>query len=141
MSGPIIAVDVGNVRIGVASCAGPGLPALPVTTLTHESRKKDVQAIVALARERGARTIVVGYPLRLDGARGPAAEKMERFIAALRGVFDGEVVGVDERMTSALAARKLRDTGAGGVRRRQLVDRFAAVEILESYLARGEGDA
>jgi putative Holliday junction resolvase len=141
MSSPIIAVDVGTVRIGVASCAGQGLPALPVTTLTHESREKDVQAIVALARERGARTIIVGYPLRLDGTRGPAAEKMERFIGALRAAFDGEVIGVDERMTTALAARKLRDTAAGAAHRRQLIDRFAAVEILESYLARGEGDA
>ncbi|MBV8170570.1 MAG: Holliday junction resolvase RuvX [Candidatus Eremiobacteraeota bacterium] len=141
MSAAILAVDVGTVRIGVACCAGLGLPALALTTLQHRSREKDIDAIVDLARERGAQTIVVGYPLRLDSRRGPAALKMDRFIAALRAAFDGDVVAVDERMTSALAARKLRETGASGAARRELVDRFAAVEILESYLARKAREA
>ncbi len=135
MKGPIIAVDVGSVRIGIAACESLELPALPVTTLAHASREKDVAAIAALARERKAHTIVVGYPLRLDGQRGPAAEKMDRFIAALREGFDGEVVAVDERLTSAAADAKLRGTQMSGARRRELIDRFAAVEILESYRA------
>jgi putative Holliday junction resolvase len=131
----ILGVDVGSVRIGIAACEDAGLPALPLTTLAHESRVKDALAVAALARERGARTIVVGYPLRLAGDRGPAAEKMDRFIAALRASFDGDVVAVDERMTTAAADSKLRDAGMERSRRRELVDRFAAVEILESYLA------
>jgi putative Holliday junction resolvase len=135
VKGAILAVDVGTVRIGIAACESLELPALPVTTLAHASREKDVAAIAALARERNAHTIVVGYPLRLDGQRGPAAEKMDRFIAALRAGFDGEVVAVDERLTTAAADAKLRGTQMSGARRRELVDRFAAVEILESYRA------
>jgi len=132
----ILAVDVGSVRLGVAACEAVGLPALPLTTIAHQSREKDVQAVAALARERGAHTIVIGYPLRLTGDRGPAAEKMDKFIEALRAAFDGEVVAVDERLTSAAADAKLRGAGMDGAARRELVDRFAAVEILESYLAR-----
>lgn len=135
MSGPILALDVGSVRIGVAACEHIDLPAVPLMTIAHESRAKDVARIVALAKERGVTRIVVGYPLRLDGGRGPAVEKMDTFISALRAEFNGEVIPVDERLTSAAADRKLRETGMRGGRRRALVDRLAAVEILESYLA------
>jgi putative Holliday junction resolvase len=132
----ILGVDVGSVRIGVATCAHPDLPAMPLTTLAHESRAKDVAAIVALANERGAGTIVVGYPLRLDGSRGPAAEQMDRFIEALRAAFEGDVVAMDERLTTAAAQAKMRDSGMRASKRREVVDRLAAVEILESYRAR-----
>jgi putative Holliday junction resolvase len=136
VAGCIIAVDVGSARIGVAACEHLDLPAMPLTTIAHGSRAKDVAAIVALAQERGATTIVVGYPLRLDGSHGPAAENMDRFIEALRAAFAGEVVAMDERLTTAAAQAKLRDTGMRGSKRRAIVDRLAAVEILESYRAR-----
>src|SRR4029077_8335492 len=100
------------------------------------SREKDVQAIVALAAERGARTLVVGYPLKMDGSHGPAAQNMDTFIAALGAAFDGGVETADERLTSAAANRKLLETGLSGGKRRRLVDRLAAVEILEGWLAR-----
>jgi putative pre-16S rRNA nuclease len=135
---PIIAVDVGSVRLGIAVCESLELPAVPLTTLTHASREKDVAAVVGLARERGARTIVVGYPLRLDGSHGPAAANIDRFLEALRAAFEGDVVAVDERLTTAAANAKLRDTGLRASQRRGVVDRIAAVEILESYRARAQ---
>jgi putative pre-16S rRNA nuclease len=135
MSGPIIAVDVGSVRIGIAACERLDLPAVPLTTIAHESRAADVARIVELARARGASTIVVGYPLRLDGARGPATEKMDKFIGALRKTFGGEVIAIDERLSTAAADRRLRESGAAASRRREHVDQLAAVEILETYRA------
>jgi putative Holliday junction resolvase len=136
VTGSILGLDVGTVRIGVAICEGDGLPAMPLCTIDSVSRDKDVRAIVALATERGARTLVVGYPLRLDGSRGPAAENMDKFIAALRKAFDGVVDAADERMTTAAANRKLRETGLSGGKRRSFVDRLAAVDILDGWLAR-----
>ena len=133
---PMIAVDVGSARLGIAVSADLDLPAVPLTTLVHASRAKDVAAVVTLARERGAQTIVVGYPLRLDGSRGPAAANVDRFIDALRAAFDGEVVAVDERLTTAAADARLREAGLRASERRAVVDRVAAVEILESYRAR-----
>lgn len=135
MNDSILGLDVGTVRIGVAICEGEGLPAMPLCTIDSVSREKDVRAIIAVAAERGARTLVVGYPLRLDGSRGPAAENMDKFIAALQKAFDGEVVHADERLTTAAANRKLRDTGLSGGKRRAFVDRLAAVEILDGWLA------
>lgn len=135
MNGSVLGLDVGTVRIGVAICEGEGLPAMPLCTIDSVSREKDVVAIAALASKRGARTLVVGYPLKLDGTRGPAAESMDKFVAALRKVFDGAVVTADERLTTAAAHRKLRETGLSGGKRRAFVDRLAAVEILDGWLA------
>ena len=135
MSGAVLGLDVGTVRIGVAICEGDGLPAMPLCTIDASSRENDVRAIIALAAERKAATLVVGYPLRLDGSRGPAAEKMDRFIAALRKEFVGAVVTADERLTTAAANRKLLETGLSGGKRRAFVDRLAAVEILDGWLA------
>ena len=135
MNGAVLGLDVGSVRIGVAVCEGENLPAMPLCTIDSVSREKDVRAIVALAAERRARTLVVGYPLKLDGSRGPAAENMDKFIAALRKAFDGAVFAADERLTTAAAKRKLLETGLSGSKRRVMVDRLAAVEILEGWLA------
>jgi putative Holliday junction resolvase len=135
LSGAVLGLDVGSVRIGVAVSEGENLPAMPLCTIESSSREKDVRAIVALAAERGARTLVVGYPLKLDGSRGPAVEKMDKFVAALRDAFDGVVVTADERLTSAAASRRLLETGLSGSKRRVLVDRLAAVEILDGWLA------
>lgn len=135
MNGAIIAVDLGEARIGVAVAERVDLPALPLTTIEHASRASDAAAIAALATERNAGTIVVGYPMRLDGSVGPAAQRVERFVEVLRERFGGAVVLVDERLTTAAATKRLAETGMKGTKRRRIVDRYAAVEILESYLA------
>ena len=135
MSGAILAIDLGEARIGVAVAERVDLPALPLATIAHTNRDADIGAIDAMAAERGAETIVVGYPLKLDGTVGPAAQRVDRFVEALKARFRGEIVLVDERLTTAAAAKKLMATGATGSKRRGVIDRLAAVEILESYLA------
>ena len=125
MSGAILGVDLGTVRIGIAICEAPELPAMPLTTIAHESTAADAARIVALAHERRATTIAVGYPLRLDGTPGPAAQKVERFIERLRAAFSGDVVKVDERLTTAAAEKKLRDSALSGSKKRRIVDRLA----------------
>lgn len=111
------------------------MPAVPLTTLVRRSLKHDLAAIVGLAQERGAQTIVVGYPLRLDGTVGPAASKVDRFLDELRACFPGTVVRQDERLTTAAAHKKLQQLELSGSKRRTHVDALAAVEILSSYLA------
>jgi putative Holliday junction resolvase len=132
----VLGVDLGSKRIGIAICEAPGLPAVPLTTILHHSRARDIEAIIGLAHERNARTIVVGNPLRLDGTIGPASEKAGAFIRDLQAQFDGEVVAADERLTTAAAARKLQDLPSSGSTRRRYVDQLAAVEILNSCISR-----
>lgn len=131
----ILGLDFGTVRIGIAICEGVGLPAVPLTTLERRGFARDLDAIMHITEERGAETIVVGYPLRLDGTRGPAADKVDRFIEELQARFQGSVARQDERMTTAAAHKKLRDLDISGSKRRKHVDELAAVEILSAYLA------
>ena len=134
--GPIISVDFGSVRIGTAICESPELPALPLLTIANESRDASATAVAELARRRGASTIVVGTPIRFDGTAGPSAKKVDRFVAALRERFEGEVHLQDERLTTASASKKLAAGELSPSKRRQVIDQMAAVEILESYRAR-----
>jgi putative Holliday junction resolvase len=133
----ILALDVGERRIGAAVSDPSESYALPVRTLERAGGvREDLSAIVELAREYGATTIVVGDPLRLSGERGPAARKMDEFAASLAKAFDGTVERVDERLTTAQANRTLLAADVSRKRRKGVVDQLAAALILETYLAR-----
>src|SRR5271165_5085028 len=100
----ILALDVGERRIGAALSDPSESYALPLRTLERGAGlRSDLDAILALAREYGATTIVVGDPLRLSGERGPAAQRMDEFAASLAKAFEGAVERVDERLTTAQA--------------------------------------
>ena len=86
MSDVVLALDVGTRRIGVA--VGEGTFAFPHSTIHRTNVRDDVAGIVALARERGARTIVVGDPLTMSGERGPATESIDAFVAHLARAAD-----------------------------------------------------
>ena len=131
-----MALDVGERRIGVAVSDPFGSFALPYDTIERTNIKADLAAILAVATARGACTIVVGDPLTLAGTRGPAAEKMDRFVVALARVFDGEIARVDERLTTAAVQKSLIGADVSRKARRGVVDKLAAAMILETYLAR-----
>src|ERR1700719_333967 len=98
----VLALDVGERRIGVALSDPNETYALPLVTIERTSLREDLEAILVLAAEHRASTIVIGDPLTLAGERGIAAKKMDAFAAALERAFDGDVARVDERMTTAL---------------------------------------
>src|SRR5579884_1952961 len=95
----VLALDVGRKRIGIA--VGEGSFAFPHATLERTNVRDDVARIVAMARERGARTIVVGDPLTMRGERALASEKIDAFVAHLARAFDGAIERIDERLTTA----------------------------------------
>ena len=134
MSSATLGVDLGNARIGVAICEGPGLPPVPLTTIHHSTWDGDVAAIVELASQRGAHRIVFGNPIGSDGRAGTAAARVAAFVAQLQKQFDGEVALQDERFTTAVAAKRLRDLPMTGSKRRRHLDEMAAVEILTAYM-------
>jgi putative holliday junction resolvase len=134
MTGTVMALDVGTRRIGVA--VGEGTFAFPHSTLERTNVRADVQRIVALARERGARTIVVGDPLTMRGERALASEQIDAFVAHLARAFDGAIERVDERLTTAAAQKALIGADVSRAKRKQVVDQLAAVGILETWLAR-----
>ena len=105
MTGRVIALDVGDVRIGVAMSDPLGIIASPHSTIAAVSFDEDARAVEALAREHEVACIVMGMPLNLKGETAHQAKKVQAFIETLRGVTDIEIVTIDERMTTAAARR------------------------------------
>ena len=136
MTPVVMALDVGSKRIGVAVADPTGSFALPVTTLERTNAKSDVERIVDLAQNYGATRLVVGDPVTMSGERGIAAEKIDRFVEQLARVFQGSIVRVDERLTTAQATKTLIAADVRRSKRKTVVDKMAAALILETYLAR-----
>lgn len=139
MSGPpgrVLALDLGQSRIGVAISDADRRVAVPLGTV-RTGAPQDLKAIVALVHENEVNEVVVGLPLQLSGEQGEAADHAEKFAEALRGLLAVPVVLEDERLTSVEAERRLADAGLSGRERRRVVDQSAAAVILQSFLDRG----
>ena len=131
--GPVLALDLGQSRIGVAISDPDRRVAVPVGTI-RTGAPEDVKAIAALVKDHGVTKIVVGYPLALSGRAGEAAEHAERFAEALRGFLGIDVALHDERLSTVEADRNLVGAGVDRRGRRDVIDQAAAVVILQSYL-------
>ena len=136
VDGVRIGVDVGTVRVGVAASDPSGVLASPVATLARDvDGGTDLAELAGLVRERGAVEVVVGLPRSLSGRDGPAARAARDYAAALAERVDPIPVRlVDERLTTVAATRRLREAGIGGRKGRTVVDRSAAVLILQGWL-------
>ncbi|MHA6615517.1 Holliday junction resolvase RuvX [Pseudonocardia sp. DLS-67] len=133
--GRLLGIDVGAVRVGVAVCDPDGVLATPLVTVPRDvDGGTDLRAIAALAAEHEAVGVVVGLPRTLAGRDGPAAEAARAFADALSGVLTVPVELSDERLTTVVATRQLRERGVKGRKQRAVVDQAAAVAILQGWL-------
>lgn len=132
----ILAVDWGERRVGVALSDPEGIIATGLATIVVKSPEYAVNRVADLAREHEAELIVVGMPLLMSGERGEAAETAQRFADALASRTRLPVDTYDERLTSALSERRLREVGVRTGHNRARIDQGAAVALLESYLLR-----
>ncbi|MBV8372722.1 MAG: Holliday junction resolvase RuvX [Candidatus Eremiobacteraeota bacterium] len=132
----ILALDVGEKRIGVALGDPSESFAMPVDTIERTNLEADLARITALIETYNADELVVGDPVRLSGERGIASTKMDAFVERLRRVFPGPIHRVDERLTTAQATKTLIAADVSRSKRKQRVDRLAAALILETFLAR-----
>lgn len=134
-----IGVDVGSVRIGVASCDPDGILATPVETVPRSKERgpdaPDIRRIVAIVAEYEAVEVIVGLPQTLRGERGKAASVAAAFAKRLSRQVDPTPVRLsDERLTTVTAARALRDSGIAAKAQRPVIDQAAAVAILQGWL-------
>ena len=132
----ILAVDWGLRRIGLAVSDPHGIIATGLETLVVRGPADALARVAKVAEEREAGRIVVGLPLLLSGERGEAARHAQSFADALARRTGLPVDTYDERLTSALSERRLREVGARRGRARTRVDQGAAVALLESFLLR-----
>jgi len=128
-------LDVGEKTIGVAVSDPLGWTAQGVTTLKRgESLEDDLKALEGLVKEYGVDKLVVGLPRNMNGSLGAQAEKIQAFSRAAEEFLGLTVVLWDERLTTVEAERLLVRADLSRCRRKRIVDRLAAVLILQSYL-------
>ncbi|MFF8833007.1 Holliday junction resolvase RuvX [Streptomyces sp. NPDC015131] len=130
-----LAIDVGDARIGVASCDPDGVLATPVETVPGRDVPAAHRRLRQIADEYEPIEVVVGLPRSLSGGEGPAAVKVRAFAQELaRGVSPVPVRLVDERMTTVTAGQGLRASGVKSKKGRSVIDQAAAVIILQNAL-------
>ena len=138
--GRVAALDLGSKRIGVAYSDSGRRLASPWGTIERSGDPaRDRGAVLDAVREVEASTVVVGLPLSLSGAAGPAARAALAEAEALRRVLEPLGVSVetaDERLTTVEAERSLRAAGRTGRAARSVVDSAAAMVLLQAWLDR-----
>ena len=130
----IMAVDLGQVRTGLAVSDPTEQLASPVGTITEKNTDKLLEKVADAAREQGVQQLVVGHPRNMDGSRGESARRAETFAASLEKAAALPVVLWDERMTTVSAIGYLNQTDTRGKKRKAVVDTVAATIILQDYL-------
>ncbi len=133
MNERILALDVGDRRIGIAVSDPLGITAQPIETYTRVGYGPDSRHIAELAKKYDTNRILSGLPRNMDGTQGFQVEKVKEFAAKLEAL--GLVVEYyDERMTTMLAEGALLEANMRREDRKKKVDMVAAVVILQSYL-------
>jgi putative Holliday junction resolvase len=130
-----LGIDVGSVRIGVATSDPDGVLATPVETVRREKSDRHIRRLAQLAAEYEAVEVVVGLPRTLADRTGPAAHDAIDVAEALaRRIAPVPVRMADERLTTVSAQRSLREAGVRAKGQRAMIDQVAAVGILQSWL-------
>ncbi len=132
--GRVLALDVGDVRIGLAVSDLMGIIANPLETYNRKELSADADYIVKLAGEREVDTIVSGLPKSLNNSESIQTAKVREFVSALEEKWGKKVVFVDERFTTASAQRVLIEGNVRRGDRKKVVDKVAAAIILQTYL-------
>ncbi len=131
---PILGIDFGRARIGLAISDELGLLAHPLETIP--ANKESAKRIAAIVHDRKIDKVVIGIPRQMRGEIGIAANEALEFADKLRAQLHCPVETWDERLTTVAANRALRDAGKKTRQTRKFVDQVAAQMILQSYLDR-----
>lgn len=130
----VLGLDVGSKTIGMAVSDPLGITAQGLQTMRRQNKRLDYAQLEKVIRDYEITEIVIGYPLRMSGAEGTQSEKMQIFAEEVKKKFRLPVHLWDERLTSAQANRVLRDSEMSIKRRGEVVDRLAAVLILQNWM-------
>ena len=135
-----LALDVGDKTIGVAVSDALNITAQGVTTIERVGIRKDAGKVMDLIKEYDCDTVVIGLPKKLDGTDSIQTEKVYEFRSMLEnkmtssGMGDVSIVYQDERLTTAMAEKVLIEADVSRRGRKKVIDKQAAVIILQSYL-------
>ena len=130
----ILALDHGTKRIGVAVSDETRTIAQPLEYILTEPFEGFLERLKTLLVEKEIDLVLIGLPRNMDGSYGPAAQKVEAFVAVLRGAITVPIRTWDERLTSSQANRILIQGNVRRDKRKEKVDKMAAAILLQSYL-------
>lgn len=128
-----LGIDWGEKRIGLAFADEIGI-ALPLKAAVSTSRKKRMQQIEDTIKQRNAQVLIVGYPINMDGTKGPKAKEVELFIEELIKRFRLPVERVDERLSSHAVLQGYKEEKAKPRRKSGEIDSRAAALILQVFI-------
>ena len=131
-----ISFDIGDRRIGIAVSDPFNSYALPSQTYVRTGFAKDIAALAAIVKEKGATHMVCGLPVNIDGTPSEQTEKTERFILALEQATGLTAFREDERYTSVIAHEQLHESGKTTRKHKKYVDALAAANILDGFLSK-----
>ena len=131
----ILALDVGDKTIGVAVSDLLMITAQGVEVIRRSAWAKDIARLKQLIDEYEADTLLIGFPKNMNGTIGPRGEETIQFADKLKEQFPGITIRLwDERLSTVAAQRSLIEADVSRAKRRQVIDKMAAVFILQGYL-------
>ncbi|QUH26682.1 Holliday junction resolvase RuvX [Serpentinicella alkaliphila] len=129
-------LDVGDKTIGVALSDLLGWTAQGLKTIFRKNKKEDFKELEEIINSNDVDTIVVGLPKNMNGTIGPQGEKVLEFCEELKIKFNIKVELWDERLSTVAAERSLISADVSRKKRKQVIDKMAAVYILQGFLDR-----
>ena len=130
----IMGFDVGSRTIGVAISDELGITAQGLKTIKRKSMQEDLEEISAIIAQFNIEKIVVGLPVNMDGTIGKQAEMIFQWIKTLKEKFSLPVETWDERLSTVEASKVLLEADLSRKKRKKVIDKLAAVLILQGYL-------
>jgi len=137
MSMRMMGLDIGTRTIGIAISDELGITAQGIKTLKMKSMEEDFKELAAIIRQFEIGKIIVGLPKNMDGTLGRQAEKVLKWVDALKGKIEIPVATWDERLSTVGASRVLLEADVSRRKRKKVIDKVAAVLILQGYLDQG----
>jgi putative holliday junction resolvase len=132
----VMGLDVGTKTVGVAISDAFGWTAQGIETIKIDEANEifGIERIAELMKLHEVSSFVVGYPKNMNNSIGPRAEASERYAELLRQTFDKPVVLWDERLTTSAAEKMLISADVSRKKRKEVIDKMAAMMILQGYL-------
>ncbi len=137
----IMGLDVGEKRIGIAISDPMGWTAQGHSVLQRSVLEIDIKNINQLCQEYEVEIVVIGLPRNMDGSIGPKALEVQEFAQLLENSLGINIAYWDERLTTKSAERVLIEADLSRRRRKQVIDKMAAVYILQAYLDKQDSDS
>lgn len=132
----IMGLDIGDKTIGVSVSDLMGITAQPIKTIKRVSKKKDIEELKNIIKEKEVTKIVSGLPKNMNGTLGSQGEKVIKFCELLESETNMKVEYWDERLSTVYAERSLIEGDISRSKRKKVIDMLAAVVILQGYLDR-----